>query len=123
MRQHPRLLRVLAASAVVFVLAVLWFAGLIATVKPMEEARSVAAIAEGGTAFDRVKYVDSIWQSRVLPTVETTSVSIDKLIPALEKDPESAVKEFGNNVGGAYNFLVHFTGTVSSSTAPEAPSK
>jgi predicted lipoprotein len=113
-RHSSRLLRVVAASAVVVVLVVLWFAGLIATVKPIEKARSVAAIAQGGTAFDKVKYVDSIWQSRVLPAVETTSTSIDKLIPALEKDPESAVKEFGNNVGGAYNFLIYFTGTVSS---------
>jgi predicted lipoprotein len=113
-KHTPRLLRVLVPSAAVVVLAVLWFAGLVATVKPIKEAQSVAAIAEGGTAFDKVKYVDSIWQSRVLPTVETTSISIDKLIPALEKDPESAVKDFGNNVGGAYNFLIHFTGTVSS---------
>lgn len=108
-----RLFRIAFPVSLVALLLVFWFTGLLATVKPFKEAQSIAQLAEGGTAFDKVKYVDSIWESRVLPTVETASLSLDKIIPALEKDPVSAAKEYGNNVGGAYNFLVYFTGTVS----------
>lgn len=105
--------RVFTPLLIVAVLAILWFTGLLATVKPIASAQSLASVMEGGgAAFDRVKFVDDVWQSKVLPTVDQHAVEIGQLLPALEKSPEAAAKEYGNNVGGADNFLVHFAGRV-----------
>jgi len=94
------------------VLVVLYFAGVLATVKPISEAKSATALAEGGTAFDRVKYVDSIWESKVIPTVENDSVPFDTLIAAIQADPKHAAEMYGHDVGGATNYLVSFSGIV-----------
>lgn len=114
------LVRAALWGGVVALLVIFWFTGLLATVKPTAEAKSLAAVMGGGQAFDRVKYVDSIWESRVLPTVEQKSLDISTLIAALEKDPTEACKAYGNDVGGAYNFLIRFAGTV---TAVDAKSE
>jgi len=105
-------LRVGVPVLIVVVLIVLYFAGALATVKPIADARSVAALAEGGTVFDKVKYVDGIWQSKVIPTVEKESVEFDTLIAAIQADPKQAGGKYGNDVGGATNYLVSFSGTV-----------
>jgi predicted lipoprotein len=107
-----RYVRIAVPIGIVVVLVVLWFAGLLATVKPIGSAQSLAAVMEGGTTFDKVKFVDSIWESKVIPTVEQKAVGLDVLIPAIQKSPEEAVKEYGNNIGGAFNFLVQFAGKV-----------
>jgi predicted lipoprotein len=107
-----RVLRIGAWVAIAGLLATFWFTGLLATVKPIADAKSLAAVAGGGTAFDRVAYVDGIWHSRVVPTVEQKSLDINTLVSALEKNPGEASREYGNDVGGAYNFLVRFSGTV-----------
>ncbi|MDA8425225.1 MAG: DUF2291 domain-containing protein [Treponema sp.] len=107
-----KLVRTAVWIGVVVLLAIFWFTGLLATVKPMSEAKSLAAVMGGGVAFDKEKYVDGIWDSRVVPTVEEKSVDLGILVPALEKDADKAGTTYGNNVGGADNFLVRFTGTV-----------
>jgi len=107
-----RYVRIAVPIGIVVVLVVLWFAGLLATVKPIGSAQSLAAVMEGGTTFDKVKFVDSIWESKVIPTVEQKAVGLDVLIPAIQKSPDDAVKEHGNNIGGAFNFLVQFAGKV-----------
>ena len=107
-----RYVRIAVPIGIVVVLVVLRFAGLLATVKPIGSAQSLAAVMEGGTTFDKVKFVDSIWESKVIPTVEQKAVGLDVLIPAIQKSPDDAVKEHGNNIGGAFNFLVQFAGKV-----------
>ncbi len=104
--------RIFTPLAMVLLLVVLWLTGLLATVKPIATAQTRAAVMEGGVAFDRVAYVDEIWGSKVLPTVDEKSMEIATLLPALEKDADAAAKEHGNNVGGADNFLVHLVGSV-----------
>ncbi len=106
------LVRVGVPVLIVVLLVVLYFAGALATVKPIKDAKSVAALAEGGTAFDKVKYVDGIWDSKVIPTVEKDSVAFDTLISAIETDPKQAADTYGHDVGGATNYLVSFSGTV-----------
>ncbi|HUI72984.1 MAG TPA: DUF2291 domain-containing protein [Spirochaetia bacterium] len=104
--------RIAVPVGIVVVLVVLWFAGLLATVRPIGSTQSLAAVMEGGTAFDKVKFVDEIWDSKIIPTVDQKSVSIDTLFAAIQRSPDDAVKEYGNNVGGAFNFLVQFSGPV-----------
>lgn len=106
--------RIAVGGGIVALLLVFWLTGLLATVKPIAQAKSLAAVMGGGQAFDASHYVDSIWESRVLPTVEQKSMDLAPLVSALVKDPADASKRFGNNVGGAYNFLVRFDGTVTS---------
>ncbi len=107
-----KLTRTAVWVGIVVLLAIFWFTGLLATVKPTSEAKSLAAVMGGGVAFDKVAYVDGIWESRLLPTVEQKSMDIETLVQALEKNADQACKTYGNNVGGAYNFLVRFSGTV-----------
>ena len=107
-----RFVRIGAISGIVVALGVLWLAGLLATVKPAASATSLQAVMEGGTAFDKVKFVNDIWQSKVIPTVEEKSIGINTLLASIQKDPDEAAKRYGNNVGGADNFLVQFAGKV-----------
>ena len=107
-----RFRRIGIISGILIVLLVLWFTGLLATVKPASSAESLQAVMEGGTAFDKVKFVDGIWESKVIPTVEKDSVDIGTLLASIGKDPEEAAREYGNNVGGADNYLVQFAGRV-----------
>jgi len=107
-----RFVRIGAISGIVVALVVLWLAGLLATVKPAASATSLQAVMEGGTAFDKVKFVNDIWQSKVIPTVEEKSIGINTLLASIQKDPDEAAKRYGNNVGGADNFLVQFAGKV-----------
>ncbi|WP_455381682.1 DUF2291 family protein [Salinispira pacifica] len=106
------LVRVGVPVLIVVLLVVLYFAGALATVKPIADAKSVTALAEGGTAFDKVKYVDSIWDSKVIPTVEKDAVEFDTLFAAIQADPKKAAEQYGHDVGGATNYLVSFSGTV-----------
>jgi predicted lipoprotein len=108
-----RYVRIGVLVGILAALIILWFTGLLATVKPIGTVQSLEAVMEGGTAFDKVKFVDSVWGSKVVPTVEKDAISLDKLFPALQKNADEAAKEYGNNVGGAYNFLVQFSGKVS----------
>ncbi len=106
------LVRLGVVVGLVAIFGVLWLTGLLVTVKPIGQTKSLAAVMGGGHAFDKVKYVDSIWTSRVLPTVEEHSIGLDALVSALEKNPAEACKEYGHSVGGTYSFLVSFAGSV-----------
>ncbi len=107
------LVRAAAALVLAAVLAVLALTGRLVTVRPIRPAGTPAAEAAGGGAvFDKVQYVNGIWSSRIVPTVEQQAVPIDRLVPALRADPPAAVREYGHDVGGADNFLVRFTGRV-----------
>jgi len=105
-------IRALVPIGIVALLVILIAAGAIATVRPIKDAQSVEAIANGGTAFSPAQYVQSIWESRVIPAANGTTLTLEKLIPALQKDPAQAEKDFGHNVGGAANFIVTLSGIV-----------
>lgn len=100
-------------------LAVLWLTlGLSAcsafyTVVPLDKERQ---LSEGGSAtnkgFDKVAYVDKIWESKVLPTIKDKAVAFDTLYSALSLNQEEGSKKYGNRVGGPYNFLTQFDGKI-----------
>lgn len=83
------------------------------TVVPINEERQ---LSEGGSAtnkgFDKVAYVDKIWESKVLPTVQSKAVDFDTLYTALKLNQDDASKKYGNKVGGPYNFLTKFDAKV-----------
>ncbi len=83
------------------------------TVVPISEEKS---LEEGGSAtnkgFDKVAYVDKIWDSRVLPTAKSDAVAFDTLYTALKLNQEEASQKYGHMVGGPYNFLTKFDATI-----------
>ncbi len=78
--------------------------------------------AGGSAAFDAKTYVNGIWDSKVLPTVQKDAVAASELLPALVAGQEAASKKYGNQAGtgSPYAFLVKGTGTVTGVDA-EAP--
>ncbi len=76
------------------------------TIVPISEEKSLDV---GGSAsnkgFDKVAYVDKIWDSKVLPTAQQKAIPFDTLYTALQQDQAGASKKYGNQVGGPYNFL------------------
>jgi predicted lipoprotein len=73
-----------------------------------------AAGPGGSAAFDAKTYVEGIWTSKVVPTVDKDAVPASELLPALDADQGAASKKFGNQAGtgSPYAFLVRGTGTV-----------
>jgi len=82
------------------------------TYVPASEA--TASGAGGAKAFDAKTYVDGIWESKVLPTVDQQATDATTLLPALASDQEAASKQYGSQAGtgSPYAFLVRGTGTV-----------
>jgi predicted lipoprotein len=66
-------------------------------------------------AFDAAQYVDGIWSSKVLPTVEQKAVDAATLLPVIKKDPAAAAQKYGiaaSATGGSPTFLVKGSGKV-----------
>ena len=98
--------------AVVVALVVLALSGQLATVRPIGSVTENSTMNPGGETFNKIAYVDGIWDSKVVPAVRSGATDVGILIPALRKDPESAARQFGHDVGGASNFLIRFIGKV-----------
>lgn len=103
-----------------FLLLVVWLAAFTLTacsafftVVPIAEE---GQLSEGGSnsnkGFDKIAYVDKIWESKVLPTVKSKAVDFDTLYTALSQNKAEASQKYGNKVGGPYNFMTKFAGKV-----------
>jgi predicted lipoprotein len=84
------------------------------TVVPISQNGSQASAAgsSSGGSFNAASYVDSVWASKVVPTVVEKAVDIDTLTSALKQDQATASKKFGVEVNGQYHFMVKGTGKV-----------
>jgi len=111
-KKHIRHIRILVLVAVVVILVALALSGQLATVRPIGSFTANSTMNPGGETFNKVAYVDGIWESKVVPAVQSGATDAAILIPALRKDPESTAKQFGHDVGGASNFLIRFSGKV-----------
>jgi predicted lipoprotein len=81
----------------------------IATVRPLA---SSGPPASGAAAFDATAYVESIWVSRIVPTVEREATECGDLLASLEGDPEGTLERLGRGPRGPSYFLVKGEGTV-----------
>lgn len=80
---------------------------------PAAGAASGQSAEPGKPGFSPVAYVDSIWQSKVLTTVQEQAVDLPTLLAALKADPEGAKQKYGHHEGQRpYNFLVKGEGKV-----------
>jgi predicted lipoprotein len=94
----------------VLVLLVLMFYDSYTIVHLDEEGKPIGLSGE----FDPAVYVDSIWESRVIPTIQEEAVELPVLIEAIETDPEAAKEQYGRQdaTAGPYNFLTEGSGRV-----------
>lgn len=109
------LIKVIVLLVVVAVFYGLWTAGLVATVRPIEAAKTIKPGDVGSSseaAQDQTSYVDQIWDSKLMPTVKEKAVDLDTLLSGLLTDEDGTSQKYGNKISGPYNFLVKFEGTV-----------
>ncbi|HEX7975078.1 MAG TPA: DUF2291 domain-containing protein [Anaerolineales bacterium] len=114
----PKQLRFSIRKTVLFLVLMLASLGLSScsaffTVVPIGEERQ---LSEGGSAtnkgFDKVAYVNKIWEGQVLPTFQNKAVDFNTLYTALKLNQDDASQKYGNKVGGPYNFITKFDGKV-----------
>ncbi len=72
-----------------------------------------AAVVES-EKFDRVAFVDSIWDSKLLPAVQEDSIDLAVVLDAIGENLEKSAEFAKISVSGAYNYRVRGTGTVES---------
>jgi predicted lipoprotein len=84
------------------------------TVVPLNDQ---ASVAEGGSAtnkgFNKVAYVDKIWESKILPLVKNKAVPFDTLYTAIKLNQDEAGQKYGNKVGTPFHFLTKLEGQIS----------
>ncbi len=99
---------VICAGALVLLAACAGMPGVYVVEKP-----GAAGQADVGK-FDADAYVDGIWASKVLPTVQADAAPAQTLLPALLSDTKATSEQYGHQAGtgSPYSFLVKGTGTV-----------
>ena len=72
----------------------------LATVRTLEEDR----IAKEG--FSAENYVNGIWESDFLPTLEENAVEIGQLLSEIDADEDAAIEQYGHRTSsGPYSFM------------------
>ena len=82
-KKHRRLIRILMLVAVVVVLVALALSGQLATVRPIGSYTANSTLNPAGETFNKVSYVDGIWDAKVVPAVRSEATDARILIPAL----------------------------------------
>ena len=59
------------------------------------------------------RFVDPIWESKVLPTIQDKAQDVVKILPEIRADPNSAGQKYGRREAtNPYNYMVKGTGKV-----------
>jgi len=83
------------------------------TIIPIDKAKIESPQGSASNkGFDKVAYVDGIWNEKVLPTVQQKATDFSQLYTELTLNQDAASQKYGNKVGGPYNFLTKFEGKV-----------
>lgn len=81
------------------------------TIRPIESRGEKPAAAS--QQFNAEAYVDSIWESKILPTVKEKAVDLPALLTAIDADIEVAKQQYGRTeIGGAMHFIVKCEGRI-----------
>jgi len=82
------------------------------TIRPIESKERKPATAS--PQFNAETYVDSIWQSKVVPTMLEKAADLTAVLSALDADVEAAKTQFNSSAaGGTAHFIVKGAGRVS----------
>lgn len=72
----------------------------IATIRTLEEDRQAKA------GFNPANYVESIWDSQLIPTFEAEAIEFTELLGQIKANQNKAIQDHGNRSGtGAYSFM------------------
>lgn len=105
-RQTLQAMTMILLLALAFTSCKLW------TIRPLEsKAKNTAATAQ---IFSADSYVNSIWESKIVPLVTEKAIDLTPLLTALEANADEAKKQFGVREGeGATHFIVKGEGVIS----------
>ncbi len=82
------------------------------TIRPIESKEQKPAASS--QQFNADAYVDSIWQSKAVPTMLEKAVDLSTVLTGLDADAEAAKKQYSSgDAGGATHFIIKGTGRVS----------
>lgn len=81
------------------------------TIRPLEPTGQKPALSQ---QFNADTYVDSIWHSKVVPTMLEKAIDLSAVLAALDANPEAAKKQYSSgDAGGAAHFIVKGAGRIS----------
>jgi predicted lipoprotein len=81
-------------------------------VRPLTDRTGAGAGIQNGQGA-AAKFVDPIWDSKVLPTIEEKAQDIAKILPEIRSDPDAAGQRYGRREAtNAYNYMIKGTGRV-----------
>lgn len=81
-------------------------------VRPLTDSSGTGQAAQNGQGAAS-RFVDPIWTSKVLPTLEEKAQDIAKILPEIRADPETAGQKYGRREAtNPYNYMVKGTGKV-----------
>lgn len=70
--------------------------------------RSIDEDEEAKAGFNAAKYVDSIWDSKLIPTFQDEAVEVTQLLQQLDANQNTAIQTYGHRSGtGEYSFMIY----------------
>lgn len=85
----------------------------LATIRPLDPTTGRPIIGNEDQQFNAANYVASIWDSQVIPTLQSEAHDLLTVIEALHANPSAASDEYGRHEGSQpYSFMVTGTGTI-----------
>lgn len=109
-QQRRRIQRRLVLLAAVILIAIFF------VLKPPFVIRPLPGHAQAGSQpaqSTASRFVDPIWATKVLPIIQEKAQDIDKILPEIRADPNSAGQRYGRREAtNPYNYMVKGTGKV-----------
>jgi predicted lipoprotein len=109
-QEHRKFQRRIAVLAGIVLLAIFL------AIKPPFVIRPLPGRAQPGsqpTESAAAKFVDPIWATKVLPTIQEKAQDIAKILPEIRADPDTAGQRYGRREAtNPYNYMVKGTGKV-----------
>ena len=108
--KRPQVLWPLVTAGVIGLIVIIGYvAGVkVATIKKI----STIDAEKKAQQFDPAAYVNSLWDSQIVPAILDRAVDIQTLIAALKTDQQAAIAQYGHSETGAYNFIAKGEGKV-----------
>ncbi len=108
--KRPGVVWTLIALAVVALLVIIGYAAgvHVATIKDEDAIKAEAKSKE----FNVTTFVDSVWESQVIPAIIEKAVDFPTLVSALKADQQAAIAQYGHSETGAENFVAKGQGRV-----------
>jgi predicted lipoprotein len=108
--KHPYLVRLLLTVVALGLIVIIGYAAGVKVAK-IKKISTVNA-EKKAQQFDPAAYVNSLWDSQIVPTIMSKAVDFQTVVSALKTDQQAAIAQYGHSESGAYNFMVKSEGKV-----------